>query len=175
MTALFAWRLPPAPGWLRYRSEIFGTLMFIILAQISIHEYLHREDLARGDFERAAAAYLRDAGETEALLASPMGQVLLQAQTGHAVLEDLATPFMIGYRSSMGPQINAMYTDVYGIDFRFPSPGRPWQQVWTERSPEEWRRLGAAYGFRYVVAPEGLALALDEAVAVDGCRLYRIE
>ncbi len=174
MTALFARRMVPAPGWLRYRSEIIGSLLFIIVAQIAIHEFVHREHLARGKFEGVAAAYLQEQGESKALLASPMGQVLLQAQTGHAVLADLATPFLIGYRTSMGPQINTMYTDLYGVDFRFPSPGRHWKQVWAERSPEEWRRLGATYGFRFVVAPEGVILSLDEAVAVNGRRLYRI-
>ncbi len=175
MTALLARWIPPAPRVMKYRAEVIGALLAAVAAQFAAFEFLHREHLPVGDFERAATSYLREQGEPDALLAPPMGQVLLQAQTGHAVLEDLATPFYIGYRPPMGPQINAMYIDVYGMDFRFPSPSRPWQQVWIERSPDEWRRLGAKYEFRYVVAPEGVALMLDTALSIAGRTLYRID
>ncbi len=61
------------------------------------------------------------------------------------------------------------------MDFRFPTPGRPWKQVWSERSPEEWQSLGAKYGFRYVVAPEGVVLSLHEVLSLQGRTLYRID
>jgi len=175
MTALLALRIPVAPNLVRFRGSPCLALLTLILAQFVIAEYRNRQQLPIGDFETQVASYLQSRGESDALLASPMGQVLLQAQTGHPVLEDLATPFYIGYRPLMGPQINAMYREVYGMDFRLPSPGRPWQLVWMERSAEEWRSLGARYEFRYVVAPEGVVLRLDEAIEVAGRRLYRVD
>jgi hypothetical protein len=67
-----------------------------------------------------------------------------------------------------------MYRDVYGTDFRYPSPGKPWQQIWTERTAEEWQRVGQQYAFRYVVAPAGLFLHLSPVVEHEGRTLYQI-
>ena len=163
------------PALQKYQTEFVAALLVVIAAQITALEFIHREKLPKGDFERAAASYLSEQGEPDALLAPPMGQVLLQAQTGHPVLTDLATPFYIGYRPSIGPQINTLYRDVYGMDFRFPTPGRLWKQVWIERDPDEWRSLGAKYDFRYVVAPDDVVLPLHEAFSLQGRTLYRID
>ncbi len=175
LIALLMRRMRSVPALQKYQTEFVAALLVVIAAQITALEFIHREKLPKGDFERAAASYLSEQGEPDALLAPPMGQVLLQAQTGHPVLTDLATPFYIGYRPSIGPQINTLYRDVYGMDFRFPTPGRLWKQVWIERDPDEWRSLGAKYDFRYVVAPDDVVLPLHEAFSLQGRTLYRID
>lgn len=162
--------IPRAGAWVR--NAVIAAVAILLLS-LTWQEWRARQTLWVSSFERAMAAHLASKDDADAMLLGPMGQVLLQAQTGHPVVADLATPFFIAYRPSFGPRINTMFRDIYGVDFRYPVPPREWQQIWTERSQEEWQSLAERYGFSYVISPEDAPLRLPVEFNYLGRRLYR--
>jgi hypothetical protein len=164
--------LPPIGPW---APRVVAAIVACLIASLTWTESRLRQSLPVGGFEAAVAEKLASSSESDAMLLGPMDQVLLQAQTDHPVLTDLATPFCsIAYRPSTGPKVNEMYRDLYGADFRFPVPPRPWKQVWTERTPGEWTQLAAKYDFHYVVAPEDTPVQLPVELDHFGRKLYRV-
>ncbi len=163
-------RLPGLGPW---PQRVFVSAIAMLAVSMLWQEWRARQTLAIGDFERAIAAHLESSGHSDAMLLGPMDQVLLQAQTGHPVVADLATPFFIGYRPSFGPQINGMFRDVYGVDFRYPEPPKDWREVWAERTAAEWSALAEKYGFEFVVSPIDTELRLPVELDHYGHKLYR--
>ncbi len=163
------------------RAAAMSATALIVLSILRT-EFENRAYLPRGELERSLAEYLEGqpdetdaaggSGEqagslhqnNDAFLVAPPYQLLTQAQTGHAVMTDLALPFFVGYAPSLGPSIQKIYNDIYGIDLLGPqaAPGSDahWTRVWEQRSKAEWRALGATYGFDVVIAPAELKLAL---------------
>ena len=135
---------------------------------------MQRQVLPVSGFERSVESYLAARGDKDAMLVGGPKQLLLQAKTNHAVITDMALPYMITYLPSIGPAVSKLYEDVYGIRFTDAGPG-DWERAWAERPTERWRELGKLYSFRYVVAPSTIRLNLREALADAGNRLYAIE
>ena len=155
----------------------FAALTVIVAAATMFFEQANaRDQLPVGSFEHAVAEYLNASGEPNAMLLSAPYQLLLQAQTGHPVLVDMATGFYGSYRPSLGGVANAIYTEIYGIDFTRPpkNQGPDWKTVWASRSPEDWKRLGARWGFRYVVARKGITVNLPVVRTVGTSTLHAV-
>jgi hypothetical protein len=153
--------------------------LVIMIALSQVHnQWKHRNSLPVGDFERRIAQTLKNSNEEDAMLVAPPHQVLLQAQTGHPVMTDMATEFHASYMPSLAPSVQNIYGDIYGIYFEQPgqqTPPRPsWQTVWEERSLSEWQHIGNQYEFAYVVAPSSSPLVLDPVISDDDRTLYRI-
>lgn len=152
------------------------TILFVIL--ILRTELANRKHLPVGEFEARVAQYLSDSGEEDAMIVGAAYQLLLQAQTGHPVMVDMATGFLTGYMPSLAPSVQNIFRDIYGIYFEKPLAGpgaQPsWDQTWAKRSAEEWRRLGEKYDFRYVVGPEPLPLNLEPIFSGEMDTFYRI-
>ena len=109
--------------------------------------------------------YLHNEGEDDVMLVAKPAEILLQARTGHPNLVEWTTMSLLSYMPSLGPTIQKIYRDIYGIEF-VSQPGRPqesrhWADLWTDRSEAEWNALSEEYGFRYVataaLAESGLA------------------
>lgn len=168
------------PNW-NFRVEVVraatyglgGLLLFVILWT----QFESKRHLPIGNFEAELTRVLAEAGESDAMIVARPDQVLLQAQTGHPVFADMAIEYHGSYRPSLGPSIQKMYEDVYGIWFeeREETP-ISWESVWGERGAAEWKALGETYDFRYVVAPIGVELDSGLEVVLKGelDRLYRI-
>ena len=67
-----------------------------------------------------------------------------------------------------------MYADLFGIYFDR-RPSKPWDTIWRERTPEEWRALAQRYGFEYVMPPAPVPLQLPLALEGGEARLYRVK
>jgi hypothetical protein len=113
-------------------------------------------------------------------LLAPPDNLLLQATTNHPVLADVATPSLISYVPAIGPSIESMYRDIYGITFQLPHPGVsgeslvPWQRHWRERDYATWYELSGRYEFTFVLAPVDLPLQLTEILADESYALYAV-
>lgn len=139
-------------------SEFLLASLCAILAAIHLyHQMLGHQWLPTSPFERNVAARVSAEG---ALLVSPPEAYLLQAKTKCPVLAENATPSYISYMPDLGPVIQAIFMDVYAISLEEAAPRTPWQQVWADRSREEWGALARKYEFRYVVSGEGVSLDL---------------
>ena len=153
-----------------------ASLASVLTCAILLEQANAREQLPIGSFEHAVSEYLNASGEPDAMLLSAPYQLLLQAQTGHPVLVDMATGFYGSYRPSLGGATNAIYTEIYGIDFTRPPGGQgpDWKAVWAGRSSEEWKRLGARWGFRYVVARKETTVNLPVVLTVETSTLHAV-
>ena len=82
---------------------------------------------------------------------------------------------------AIGPSIDKIYRDVYGIGFGWDAAhsGTPrslghWEEVWAARSVAEWQAIGARYGAYYVVAPRNIDLRLVALFNEGNDALYEI-
>jgi hypothetical protein len=99
----------------------------------------------------------------EMILASVFPRSNLQSKTGHPVLMELETLWLMTYMPSLSSKIGVMSRDLYGIDYtdreklsRVMTDGRVnlnsdlVMEAWEKRSRNEWQMLGKKYGFRLV-------------------------
>lgn len=140
------------------------------LVAIAFQAYRRHEHLPVYPHETALIAAL-ERGEPGDAFVVPPTRYLVQGKTGHPVLMDGPLPLWISYMPSVGPSIQTIMHDIYGI--RYDGPSANWQTVWRERSPEEWRALASVYDFRWVLSPVPLRWPSHAVVGVE--RLYRIE
>ncbi len=133
----------------------------------------HRNHLPRTAFDRAAAAIMDDGGM---MVAGRPDEFTLQARLGRPVVVESATASLISYMPELGPAVNALFSDFYGMRFdASPNDARPgWEHVWEARSLQEWQALRETYGVGYLAAPEGLDVNLELLLEESGSRLYRI-
>lgn len=124
------------------------------------------------------AQYLGAQREEDAVLAADPHALYVQIETGHAVVADADLPAYLSYVPALGPAINRLFIDLYGMDFSAPPPAgekNKWQRIWKQRSAHEWRELGQRYGFDYVVAAESLPdLQLEPVMESEGLVLYEV-
>ena len=150
-------------------------IVIVVLTAILWPESRNRTHLPVGEFEASTATLLHDRGDGDALIVAHPQQVLLQAQTGHPVFADMATEFHASYRPSLGPSVQAMYDDVYGIWFEerlFPPPG--WQAAWTARTPEQWAGIRDRWNIEYLIAPSTVEIQLEPLLTGDLDTLYAL-
>lgn len=117
------------------------------------------------------------------MLCVPHFQRVLQGRLNHPVIAEEATLTWIPYHRVLGPGIQRLYQDIYGIDITQAYEGhvgytylplKNWDKVWTERSEAEWQALGRRYGFRYVISPIFVPLHLPQVLSQEALSLYKI-
>jgi hypothetical protein len=110
----------------------------------------------------------------------------LQAKTGHPVLMEWETVYLLTYMPNLAPTIGSMMHDLFGIDYSGPQaaqaiaqhqridPQIAWQSSWKERKLAEWQTLSRKYGFRLVLSMSSLPLDLPVALPGKTWTLYTI-
>jgi len=156
------------------RTRLAIAAILLAVGASTFHQWRFREVLPRDEFDREAAAYLRDHNPPGALVVAEPYSYYLQARLGQPIFVEAATPSLISYLPSLGPVINRMYTDIYGIDFRSPAPAEDWKTLWRARTLESWKALSRAYGFRYVLASGPLPLSLPRVLEHGANALYAV-
>lgn len=132
-----------------------------------------RQELPVPSFDQQLRTTLTD--EPNAMLVGPPDTLLLQAHTGHPVLAETATPSLISYVPALGPEINRLYEDLYGISFLNPTSSyTSWDQIWSERTLQEWQTLSNQYKFHYVISLPSIKLQLPILFDTAGATLYQI-
>ncbi len=143
-----------------------------------IHQASHRQHLPVSPLQQKMESQLHS--RSSIVLLAPPDNLLLQATINYPVLADVATPSLISYVSAIGPAIESMYRDIYGITFQLPEPGMrqeptaPWQRLWRERDQATWYELSGRYEFTFVLAPIDLPLQLTEILADESYALYAV-
>lgn len=175
-TTLALARLPRAPRPIPLHA--IATLLCVVLAVVLLYgEARTRRHLPKSEFDKQITETLRQRGDTKAMLAARPNEFLLQARTGHPVLVEAATASLMSYLPSLGPCIQKIYVDIYGIRFDTPPEPTvggtaPWLLLWQERPRAKWLALAEDYGFSYVVAPPAITLDLPLILDDTGGRLY---
>jgi hypothetical protein len=161
-------------------SRLNWPLLIAAAMMLLYQQWSMRQMLPVPPYARQIGSYLAEKGEPNAVLLGPPEQLLLQAHTGHPVLADMALPFMITYLPRIGPAIEKMYNEIYGISF-LPDAPPPlsshmtgWQTWWPSLTDAQWRDLAKRYGFSYVAAPRNLTLNLPVALETPIVVLYAI-
>ena len=160
------------------RSIRSMAAMVIAVGAIALlwRQFQHRRQLPVAEFSAGVAREL--AGRDRVLLLAPPDNLLIQATTNLPVLAEVATPSLISYVPEIGPSIDRLYTELYGITFRIPAAsavqGPDWTALWRERSEASWKELSRRYGFTHIIAPAALPLRLPEIFADDGYALYAV-
>lgn len=90
----------------RSRAQV-GTFVLgrLVLTRLMKSEYSIRKHLPIVTFEANVAEIMANDGNSNALIASYPDQILLQAQTGHPVVTDMATEFHASYKPSLAPSV----------------------------------------------------------------------
>lgn len=161
-TGAGSWRLAAA----------LPALGLLAVAGMLFHEYQHRQHLPRSPFEIEMRNFFKTDNNPTGLLLAPFWTLNYQEKTGQPVFTTFETPLLTPYIRELGPVIEKMVCDAYGIRW-----GQPWNYdltLWTGRSLEEWRTLRSTYGIAYVLAPESFPLALDPVLRGEGLVLYRV-
>lgn len=134
-------------------------------------------------------SWLREnAQPDELVLAFTLPRAEMQVKTGHPVVLELETLWIMTYMPTLAPAIARMTRDLYGVDYSRPETlatlcedglvggyCEVWADVWKERPASEWRALSSHYGFRLVVSPNHVPLALTPVVAGTRFTLYRMD
>ncbi len=166
------------PGPRLQRAVIAGLAALLSLLALR-HQARFLEPLPRGAFEVAARRVLEERGDPAAMVLAEPYSYMLQAKLRHPVLVEATTPSLISYLPALGPRIERMYSELYGIRFslssmRGPGAAADWQAMWQTRETREWTALGARHQFRYVVCPASLTLSLPLLLETEGKRLYAV-
>ncbi len=138
--------------------------------------------------DRALAVWLQtNAHADELILPAIYLRSALQVKTGHPVLMESQTYYIISYAPHLSPVIARMSQELYGINledredlkrlnqiFDYGWVQLPWQDPWKLRLRAEWQLLGRKYGFRLVLSPVDVPLDLPVAFAGRIWTLYTI-
>lgn len=166
-----------APGRRFAPAALAVAIAMLTTCTLTYRQWHAREHLAVTPFEQRVAAYLDAQGQPDALLVASYEQETLQARTGHPIMADMATITWIAYKPSLGPAMDKMYGDIWGIHFAAApdaEAGKKWFERWATRPNAEWQRLHDIYAFAYVVAPNFIALDLPRVVEGADRSLYHI-
>ncbi len=157
-------------------STAFGrglALLSLVVLVTMLYQQGHtREHLPRTAIQRAVKACLERSGEVDAMVLTPYWDIEWLCRTGHPVMADYQTAHHMTYLPYLAPALKTMHEELYGFDVEYPGDGH--DLAWPRFSLEDWTRLSAKYGFRYVVAPHAYTLALPPVLSSGGSTLYRV-
>ena len=171
-----------AAAWIVHRIPLdIPQLRYALAATcaaLMLHEGMYCEHLPVTSSERIARDYLDRAGDSDSMILVRHQQEGLQARLHRPVMTDMAAMTWIPYYPPLGPGLDKMYRDLYGVRLApqggEPVSDQPWYEVWPSRTPEQWRALAAEYGFRYVYAPSFMKIQLPQLTQGDQDSLYGI-
>jgi hypothetical protein len=120
----------------------------------------------------------------ELILAPISTKVEIQLKTGHPVLFETETLYLMQYMPSLSAEIGQLTRDLYDVDYtstgaiphqpngRLDTDNPLWERTWPGRTRSEWQTLASRYGFRLVFSKVELTLPI--AVRTPLGVLYRI-
>jgi hypothetical protein len=160
------WRTPER-YWKRAAALCGAPLVVAVLAA----EFISREEIAPGD--HSFAEILDERGDDEVMVLTPFTRLDYQLSLGHPVFATIDTRNLVAHVPEMAPTLEQMFSDVYDVHFGKPS-NLDVHPLWEARKREEWIKLSAMYGFRYVIVHGGASLDLPALDASGRVRLYAI-
>jgi hypothetical protein len=135
--------------------------------------------------DRTNDAFLEQVGAGAGLLLTAGDLSLIQLRTRRPVLLDGGGLDGLNYAPGTAPVMARIVHEVYGEKLDEPSRAiqrqRPsallpdtGKQLWRERTPADWRRLAAEFGFTEILVPSDWELALPRVAEGSEFALYRV-
>jgi hypothetical protein len=167
--------------FLNQTAKRFGPATLVVLALITLGaEWRNDKPLRRDPFDAQVVEYLKSQGDEDAILLTDNYAPYPQARTGHAILVHWQTAGYVTYMPTLGPSLQKLYGDVYGIPFGVSEndgheyqPGT-WQATWSARTQGEWQTLSQSYDFHYVWTPQWIPIDLPEVLSGHRQKLYQV-
>lgn len=127
-----------------------------------------------------------NAGPDELVLTPIFPRAEAQIKTGHPVLMEAETIYLMTYMPRLAGVVGTMMRDLYGLDYssaerlgRVAPKGRAelmyaWVGPWNNRTLAEWQEIGRQYRFRFVLCPTSPPLNLPVAMRSADWVLYAV-
>ena len=185
-------RVPAMPSWCAPVSFLLAMLVSLGIPSDSAW-VLRSLRPGRGyrfqPYDRQLNAWLAEHASPDEFILVPTGPPSeLQVKTGHPVMMELETLYLMTYKPDLAPVIGAMARDFWGLDYTNParlaslmSYGRifsaspPLTTAWLSKTADEWRLLGRKYKFRLVLSLTQAPLPLVKALPGPQWTLYTID
>jgi hypothetical protein len=169
------------------------TTIFAVLAVLPGHKtvkwnrHLYRWDKI-SEYDRVLAHWLANNSDpSQMILSTVWPENELQAKTGHPVLMESETLWLMTYMPSLAAPIGMMVQDLFGIDYsdsnqlksisrdgHLPTWSRVWLEAWKKRTLADWQALSQKYGFSLVFSPAKTRLDLPVSLPGPLWTLYSI-
>ena len=141
----------------------------VTLANTLFSEWRTREYLPISSFEAEMARYLAEHSAPSDMVLTPLEEHY-QMVLGRPVAATFETRQHSGYVPAIAATNEKLYADLYGVK---DGHWYDWE-LWQRRTEAEWRALGDAYGFRYVISKDFHPLHLPVCLRGEGLVLYEV-
>ncbi len=140
-------------------------------------------------YDHQLSAWLTEHAAPDEPIITPMGPLSeFQLKTGHPVMMEVETLYLMTYMPALAPVIGDMARDLYGVDYSDPSQlarvttnGRiflgstPVSKAWQSKTAEDWKHAGQKYNFRLVLSLNIVPIPLKPVLPGPRWTLYVIE
>jgi hypothetical protein len=167
--ALASDRIAPGPMPRRVLACAACLLGLITLAHTLLGEWRTREYLPISPFEGEMARYLAEHSAPSDMVLTPLEEHY-QMVLERPVVATFETRQHSGYVPAIAATNEKLFADLYGVK---DGHWYDWD-LWQRRTEEEWRALGAAWGFRYVLSKDFYPLHLRPCLLGEGLVLYEV-
>jgi len=160
-----AWnaRMPRAGVLIAY------ALGALTLLHVFAGQWRTREHLPISPFESELAKYLAEHGAPSDMVLTTLEEHW-QMVLNRPVVATFETRQFMSYMKSIAATTDKLFADLYGV-----KDGRWYDwDLWQRRTEVEWRTLGEAYGFRYVISKDFHPLHLPVCLQGEGLVLYEV-
>jgi hypothetical protein len=140
------------------------TLLHVFAAQ-----WRTREHLPVSPFEVEMAQYLAEHSAPSDMVLTTLEEHW-QMALDRPVVATFETRQFMSYMKSIAATTDKLFADLYGVK---DGHWYDWE-LWQRRTEEEWRALGEAYGFHYVVSKDFHPLHLPVCLQGEGLVLYEV-
>lgn len=179
--AYFARRYPP-PAWCLYTM---GLLTLVLSLAIPLKQ---KPGQRFTSFDHQVSVWLSMHTTPDEPILTPIGPLSeVQPRTGHPVMMELETIFLMAYQPALAPVIGDMARDFYGIDYADSSRlasmtianhvvvgSKPLRRSWQSKTLTDWEVLASKYNFRLVLSPSRVPLCLTPVLSGPKWTLYTI-
>ena len=133
--------------------------------------------------DRTNHPVLAQAARGEGLLLVGPGLWMTQLRTRRPLLLDPSALDMLPYVLPVGPEVEAILREAYGIEFFHPPaqaleagvlPDKPVRELFARRTPDEWREVRARFGVSELLIQADWKLRLPALARGDGYALYAL-
>lgn len=179
------WRGVSSPFWSGSAVRAWHTAAILLMC-VPAPILIARSIAERADgpplTDRTNNAFLGAIAARPGMLLTAANLHLLQAVTRRPVLVDGGGIDALGYVPQMGPRLEIILRDVYGISLIAPGFSEPQGELppdtgralWAQRTPSEWAAIANTYHVTDVLTPDDWDLHLPLITHGEGLRLYTI-
>jgi hypothetical protein len=159
--------------WKTWMPRAGGIAAYGLGALALIHvfagQWRMREHLPVSPFEAEMAKYLAEHSAPSDMVLTTLEEHW-QMVLNRPVVATFETRQFMSYMKSIAATTDKLFADLYGV-----KDGRWYDwDLWQRRTEAEWRALGNAYGFRYVVSKDFHPLHLPIRLQGEGLVLYEV-